>query len=255
MNAGVPGGVDVSIALSGRTARYEETNPSAPPPLPVRVAPARMERVPLASHGVPCPRRIRPEERDESLRTLVEAFRTDPQLRWYFPDDARYDVGAPRFFGVLLDTRIEGGEVWVMPDLSAVSLWIPPGGNLLGPDVVEARYAEAVVGLPAPAPGRITATDDLVDMLLPREPHWYLGVVATRLASRERGLASAVLAPVLAAADRGGFPVALETSTPRNVEYYTRRGFATLGSRAVMGAGSPVVRVMQREPMPVLRRP
>jgi GNAT superfamily N-acetyltransferase len=195
-------------------------------------------------------RRIRPEERDVVLGTLVEAFDEDPQLRWYFPVDEAYQVGAPRFFGVLLDTRIEGGEVWVSADLSAVALWIPPGGNLLGPDVVEARYADAVAGLPHPAPARIAATDELVDALLPREPHWYLGVLATRPAHRGEGRASAVLTPVLAAADRGGFPVALETSTPRNVDYYTRRGFAALGSRAVAGDGSPVVHVMRREPRP-----
>jgi GNAT superfamily N-acetyltransferase len=198
---------------------------------------------------VPQTRRIRPEERDAALGTLVEAFRGDPQLRWYFPDDERYDAGAPLFFGVLLDTRLEGGEAWgVAPRLSAIALWIPPGGNLLGPEVVEARYGEAIAGLPWPAPERIAATDELVDTLLPREPHWYLGVLATLPAHRGQGQASAVLAPVLAAADRGGVPVALETSTLRNVDYYTRRGFATLGSRAVDGEGSPVVHVMRREP-------
>jgi GNAT superfamily N-acetyltransferase len=202
---------------------------------------------------MPLSRRLRSAERDAALEVLVEAFRTDPQLRWYFPDDESYDVGAPRFFGVLLDTRIEGGEVWVTEGsggLAAAALWIPPGGNLLGPEVVEERYAEAIAGLPGPAPDRVAATDLLVDALLPREPHWYLGVLATHPAERGRGFASAVVAPVLAAADRAGFPVALETSTARNVDYYTRRGFATIGVREVAGPGSPTVRVMQRQPLP-----
>jgi GNAT superfamily N-acetyltransferase len=197
---------------------------------------------------VPSIRRIRHGERDAALATLVAAFRTDPQLCWYFPDGERYHVGAPRFFGVLLDTRMEGGDVWAADDLSAVALWIPPGGNLLGPDVVEAQYGAAVAALPIPAPERIAATDLVVDGLLPREPHWYLGVLATRPECQGRGLGSAVLAPVLAAADRAGFPVALETSTARNVEYYTRRGFASLGSQTLGGNGAPTVRVMQREP-------
>lgn len=193
-------------------------------------------------------RRIRTGERDAALRTVVAAFRADPQLRWYFPDDDRYDAGAPAFFGTLLDTRIEGGEVWVTPGLEAVAMWVPPGGNLLGPDVVEARYGETVAALPPPAPERVAATDVLVDALLPREPHWYLGVLATHPASRRRGLASDVLAPVLAAADRAGFAAALETSTPANVDFYARRGFAALGQGAVDGPGSPTVRVLLREP-------
>lgn len=202
---------------------------------------------------MPSIRRLRPCERDAALELLVAAFRADPQLRWYFPDDESYDAGAPRFFGVLLDTRIEGGEVWVAESadgIAATALWIPPGGNLLGPEVVEERYTDVIAELPGPAPERVAATDVLVDALLPREPHWYLGVLASRPAARGRGFASAVLAPVLAAADRAGFPVALETSTPRNVDYYTRHGFATLGAREVAGPGSPTVRVMQREPLP-----
>jgi GNAT superfamily N-acetyltransferase len=195
-------------------------------------------------------RRIRETERDAALAMVVEAFRSDPQVRWWFPDDESYRGSATRFFGLLLDTRIAGGEVWVVDGVHAISIWIPPGGNLLGPDVVAGRYAEMVAGLPAPAPERIMAMDELVDALLPREPHWYLGVLACRPRCRGQGLGSAVAAPVLAAADRAGLPVALETSTDSNVDLYTRRGFAVVGQVCVGGPGDPVVRVMRREPMP-----
>jgi GNAT superfamily N-acetyltransferase len=196
------------------------------------------------------PRRIRVQERDAALATVVEAFRSDPQVRWCLPDDGSYEAAAARFFGLLLDTRIAGGEVWVVDGLHAVSMWIPPGGNLIGPDLVAGRYAEMVAGLPAPAPERIGAVDEVVDALLPREPHWYLGVLACRPHRRCQGLGSAVADPLLAAADRAGLPVALETSSARNVDYYTRRGFAVVESVPVGGPDDPVVRVMRREPLP-----
>lgn len=207
---------------------------------------------------MPDVRRIRHRERDAALGTVVEAFRADPQVRWYFPEDAGYDVAARRFFGVLLDTRIGGGEVWVVDDVAAVSMWVPPGGNLLGPEFVSSRYAEVVAGLPDPAPQRIVETDEIVDALVPDEPHWYLGVLACRPGRRGRGLAGAVIGPVLAAADRAGLPVVLETSTSGNVDFYIRRGFAVLASRTTgeptgpTGPTGPTVRVMRREP---LRRP
>ena len=195
-------------------------------------------------------RRIRAHERDAALRTVVDAFRSDPQVRWWFPDDEVYADAARAFFGVLLDTRIEGGEVWVVEDVSAVSMWIPPGGNLLGPDVVAARYAEVVEGLPAPAPQRIRQTDEQVDALLPTEPYWYLGVLACRPGVQRRGLGSAVLGPVFSVADRAGLPVVLETSTVGNVDFYIRRGFAVRADFAPPIPGAPEIRVMCREPVP-----
>lgn len=196
-------------------------------------------------------RRILRQERDAALRTVVDAFRTDPQVRWWFPDDDTYEAGAGAFFGVLLDTRIDGGEVWVVDGLGAVSMWIPPGGNLLGPDVVEARYADVLADLPGPAPARIAETDQLVDKLLPDGPHWYLGVLASRQELRGRGLGSAVMRPVFAAADRAGLPVVLETSTPANVDFYIRRGFSVVAARTAGGPDGPVLRVMVREPSPL----
>jgi GNAT superfamily N-acetyltransferase len=198
---------------------------------------------------VPEVRRIRHRERDAALGTVVEAFRTDPQVRWYFPDDASYDVVARRFFGLLIDTRIDGGEVWIADDAAAVAMWVPPGGNLLGPEYVASRYAEVVAGLPEPAPQRIAEVDEVVDALLPEDPHWYLGVLACRPGWQKRGLAGAVIAPVLDAADRAGVPVALETSTVGNVDFYIRRGFAVLASRTTGKPAGPTIRVMRREPL------
>jgi ribosomal protein S18 acetylase RimI-like enzyme len=185
-------------------------------------------------------RRIRSGERAAALETMVAAFRRDPQLRWWFPGEAEYDESAPEFFGVLLDTRIEGGEVWVADGGLAVAMWVPPGGNLLGPELVSARYGAMLTNLSASASERVVRTDEAVDRLLPAGAHWYLGVLACHPERHRRGLGWAVAAPVLAAADRAGLPVVLETSSRANVGYYTRRGFALLGE-AVMEEpiGSP----------------
>jgi predicted N-acetyltransferase YhbS len=83
--------------------------------------------------------------------------------------------------------------------------------------------------------------------LLPSEAHWYLGVLACHPDRRGEGLASAVVEPVLASADRALLPVALETSTKANVGYYTRRGFAVAGEAGI--ADGLTVYVMRREPL------
>jgi len=178
-------------------------------------------------------RRIRPGERDVALDTIVAAFRRDPQVRWWFAGDEEYDRSAPAYFGVLLDTRIEGGEVWVADGGRAVAMWVPPGGNLIGPELASARYARTVEGLSPAAADRIHRTDEAVDALLPTGAHWYLGVLACHPDHHGCGLGWQVATPVLAAADRAGLPVALETGSPVNVGYYTRRGFAVIGETAL----------------------
>jgi ribosomal protein S18 acetylase RimI-like enzyme len=185
-------------------------------------------------------RRIRTGERAVALETIVAAFRRDPQVRWWFRGEDEYDESAPGYFGVLLDTRIEGGEVWVADGGRAVALWVPPGGNLIGPELASARYSTIVAALSAGAAERIQRTDEAVDQLLPPGAHWYLGVLACHPDHRGNGLGWAVAAPVLAAADRAGLPVALETASPVNVGYYTRRGFAVIGELALDNAARPV---------------
>jgi ribosomal protein S18 acetylase RimI-like enzyme len=184
---------------------------------------------------VPEVRRIRPGERAAALSTILAAFRDDPQVRWWFPGDS-YREFAARYFGVLLDTRMEGGEAWVADEGRAVSLWVPPGGNLIGPEVAASRYRAVVTALPQDCGQRIRRTDEGVDGMLPPDPHWYLGVLACHPNHRGAGLGWAVAAPVLAAADRAGLPVALETANPANVGYYTRRGFAVAGRVTVAGS-------------------
>jgi GNAT superfamily N-acetyltransferase len=200
-------------------------------------------------------RRIRPGERAAALETIVAAFRRDPQLRWWFPTEDEYEESAPSFFGVLLDTRIDGGEVWVADGGRAIVMWVPPGGNLIGPELAAARYSTMVAALQPAAAERIQRTDEAVDGLLPSGAHWYLGVLACHPDRQGTGLGWAVAAPVLLAADRAGLPVALETSAQANVGYYTRRGFAVIGevplADAVRPAGEPAFELVGHGGRPV----
>jgi ribosomal protein S18 acetylase RimI-like enzyme len=77
--------------------------------------------------------------------------------------------------------------------------------------------------------------------------HWYLGVLATDPARQRTGLARAVTAPMLAAADRVRLPAYLETATETNVAIYRRLGFEV--EREVdLPDGGPRCWLMRREP-------
>ncbi len=170
-------------------------------------------------------RRTEAADRDASVTTAVRAFAADPFIRYLLPDDERYGDDATRFFGLLFDLRLAGGDMWCTDDATAVAQWNPPGGNRKGQAWVDEQW-DAVGGRLHPVTGpRLDEVDGLLTPTWPEGPHWYLGILATRPELQGRGLGSAVLAPALAAADRDGLAVYLVTATAENVAFYARHGF------------------------------
>lgn len=193
-------------------------------------------------------RRGEPRDRPRALATLSGAFAEDPLLRWVFPDDAAWPERAAGFFGFLFDSRVSGGgEVRVTDDVTAVSLWSPPGGNRLAPaeraSLWEAAAAEFSVG----ERERFDRFAHAVRRLEPEEPHWYLGVLGTHPAWQGQGLGALVVRPVLDEADAHGFPTCLETAAERNLGFYRRLGF-TVHAELVVPGGGPRLWVLVREP-------
>jgi ribosomal protein S18 acetylase RimI-like enzyme len=194
---------------------------------------------------MPTLRRCPPSGRDPALSTVLAAFRTDPLLRWIWPAQERYDGCAPAFFGLLLDLRIEAGEVWEADGAAAVAMWDPPGGLYQPPP--EDRWAEVHAGFTAGERAGWAAYDEAMGVPSAAGAHWYLGVLATEPARQGTGLGRAVTAPMLAAADRVRLPAYLETATETNVAIYRRLGFEV--EREVdLPDGGPRCWLMRREP-------
>ncbi|MDE2290533.1 MAG: GNAT family N-acetyltransferase, partial [Elusimicrobia bacterium] len=81
----------------------------------------------------------------------------------------------------------------------------------------------------------------------PREPHWYLQLLAVEPGSQRSGIGTALLAPALERIDAEGAPAYLETQDEANLAYYARVGFA-LVERVDLGPGLPGLFTMRREP-------
>jgi len=163
---------------------------------------------------------------------LVAAFRGDPSLRYFFPEESAYRVQAAEFFGYLFDKRVVLDTVWCTADLSAAALWTPPAAsvnvdhrnlaNELRPSLVEA------IGRDASA--RLDAYEAAVDQLLPADHnHWYLGVLGTNPSSSRNGYGRAVMDAGLALARSEHVDAYLETTNLANVAFYERRGWTVVG--------------------------
>lgn len=191
----------------------------------------------VAELRTPAVGRLHPTATDLALRSVVAAFATDPLLRWVWPDDARYRTCAPGFFGLLLSLRTAGGEVWVADGGAAVAMWDPPGGldPLPAEDpwpALNATYTEDERRRWAEFNERLAVPPDVA-------PYWYLGVLATAPDRQGRGLGPAVVAPVLAAADRTGTDAYLETASETNVAFYRRLGFVVALEVGLPHGGPP----------------
>ncbi len=156
------------------------------------------------------------------VATVVAAFAEDPAWAFILGED--YEHLAAHFAGALFDLRVTRRNVWVSDDLAAVAMWDPPGTSDGDSDSrsVWSRY-RATAG--EDSFKRLARYNDAVAAADPSESHWYLGVLATDPGRRGQGLATAVMTPILARADRLGIACCLETSTAENRRFYRGRGF------------------------------
>lgn len=226
---------------------YRLTGQDSAPPTPA--ANACVTPGPVIRHDrvVADIQRCLPDQREHALSTVLDAFVVDPLLRWVWPSDERYAACATVFFGALLDLRLAFGEVWVADGGDSVAMWNPPGGlYLTDPHSPEQRWAEVQQGFTAVERERWATYDDTLKVPEEAAPYWYLGVLATRRTRQGTGLGRAVLAPILAAADRSHLATYLETASDANLRFYGQLGFAPI-LEAEMPDG-PLCWLLRRDP-------
>ena len=160
---------------------------------------------------------------DEVCATVAAAFADDPA--WSFIIGSDNPATRHAFASRLLIPRIHRTTAWVTEDCTAVAMW--DRRSTSGPldDDEDEWWSAFRIDVGAAISSRLDEYDRALGALNPREPYWYLGVLATHPDHQGQGLATAVLRPGLAAADADGWDCWLETSTPANKSFYAGRGF------------------------------
>jgi GNAT superfamily N-acetyltransferase len=189
-------------------------------------------------------RQARPADRAAVTTTVALAFADDPAWSFFFGD--AYDQLASQFAGVLFDTRVSSGDVWVTDELTAVAMWEPPAGAKRSSEDTEQLWNAFHTLAGAAVWQRLSEYEQAVGAARPSTPYWYLGVLATRPDHQGEGLGTAVMAPVLEKADSDGIDCCLETSTVRNLDFYEGRGFRDV--TAVHVASGPPTWWLRRFP-------
>jgi GNAT superfamily N-acetyltransferase len=180
-------------------------------------------------------------EASRITEVLSEAFLDDPTWSWAFPDPA----ARKQWWSLCIREALRYPWTFKTEGYEAVSVWIPPDGTELSPDVelgVPARL-EDLVGCRA---GNVGELLDRFGRAHPRhEPHYYLSLLGTARDHRGRGLGMALLEENLIRIDAEHMPAYLESSNPNNNHRYEGAGFVPVISFQAPGDG-PIVTGMWR---------
>jgi ribosomal protein S18 acetylase RimI-like enzyme len=185
----------------------------------------------------PSPRnveRLTEAQVEEAGAVLARAFFDDPLWSWVEPDAARRAEMLPWFMGVFVRHSLVFGETYTTTDTAfGVACWVPPGASPSdpGPGVPLSGGIDAPHYVGDSALRRFQAMSDYQKSFRTRymtTSFWYLAMLGVDPAAQRSGVASALIAPVLARADAAGQPSYLETEKEHNVGYYARHGFEVL---------------------------
>jgi len=190
------------------------------------------------------------EQRDvpRIAATLTVALADSRWTRWALPDDGRMQR-LTRLHELDAGHRgVATRSAWVTEDVTAVAVWEPPAGTASLPGDVAAALARELPYLAADRWSAVRETAALFEQNRPSEPHWWLAHLGVRPSSRRRGLAAAVLAPVIVRCDAEGTPAAAAVFSWANVRFLRGFGFEITAELRTSDDELPVW-VLVRQPL------
>jgi len=181
------------------------------------------------------------EQFELAVALMTAGFVDDPVCRYLYPALTQYLEHFPDYVRIYGAPGLAHGGTHLAGDLGA-ALWVPPNMHP-DEDALDALLARSVA---QDARSELFAVYAAFDRAHPRQPHWFLPLVAVDPFYRNKGLGAALMAFGLDMCDRDGAMAYLEATKPENVPFYERYGFAEHGLIDI--GGHPPVTTMLRLP-------
>lgn len=182
----------------------------------------------------------------------TEAFADDPFFCFLSPGERIRRRGLRIYFRAAVAYLGERGHVLGARQdgrLVGVAAFIRPGGYPLPVGTQLRQAAASFRALAARPPALVAGSQYLLamDKAHPREPIWYLELLAVDPSAQRRGYGGALQEQVYAQADRDQLASYLETQKEANLAYYRRFGYEVVTELRPVRNGPPLW-TMRREP-------
>lgn len=175
------------------------------------------------------------------IKIQTQAFHEDPLWKYLFPKEQQRRTILPRFFRFLNVTIAKFTQILVAGDPPVgVILWEYPnrqGTPLNKNEPIGFRKLFFSSFLFASIKSlKIFLTFGKWRKKFAPKPHYYLSSVAVLPTAQGKGVASALIKPIIHQADTEGVPVYTETVTTRNVLIYEHLGFKIIAHKYLKNA-------------------
>ncbi len=183
-------------------------------------------------------------QRSPAGELLARAFHNDPLYMLVIPEEDKRAEVLSWLFDKVVYYSLLYGEVHTTTTLEGVACWLPPGRTKLTIGrILRSGFGATPLKMGLAAYRRFDTYVGYADKLHKRyapESHWYLWAVGVDPLRQGRGIGGRLLEPVLAKASTNGTACYLETGVERNILFYERHGFRTVGEEQVSELDVPV---------------
>lgn len=169
---------------------------------------------------------------DTIERILLASFANDPHVRWLL-EQSRH----PRKLRILIDyvvhQTLRRGEVYLSDCENAVALWDSERTEPLSLHYLH-RNISFLFRIGVRSVARALRSESRIHRNFQRHRRFrHLYMIGVLPSAQGRGLASALMDPVLTRMREESIPVFVETANPRNVEVYAKKGFQVFETLAI----------------------
>lgn len=187
----------------------------------------------------------------QAAAVLARAFFDDPFFTFVLSQPDRRRRLLPWIFEKTISYGLRSGLVFTTPGLEGVAMW-------LGPNKTSLTWKDTLLTGLFLLPIKLSWREFKNSLRLARSAgqlhsqtisglHWYLVDLGVEPALQGRGVAGALLQPVLVLADREALACYLETNNESNLPFYEHYGF-TLAGHVQARQNDPHTWSMRREP-------
>ena len=175
----------------------------------------------------------------------ADAFSDDPIALW----TAGSSKALPALFRTMAaKVYIPRGLCHIAEGDAGCTMWMPPNGSKhLGAWPTLRIITEVLRHGGFTALRRNAVLEKLMEANAPKDPRYYLFVIAVRQTHHGQGVGGRLLDPVLARCDEEGMPAYLENTKEGNLGFYQSRGFTVVNEERA-APDAPPMWFMRREP-------